>query len=107
MGNDKRASTPAGRALARTRVRPKASWSWLTDDHTADMVHHMEGFGGAIMFSKTRDGGALSLTLYLGDAMVKKYPQTPVDLWFDLVDAFTELQIEAPAWLDASEPGSI
>lgn len=42
-------------------------------DEVAELVTNIMEQGGAVMFSRTSDGGALSVTVFLDDQRVRKY----------------------------------
>lgn len=62
----------------RSNLRPVIEIHWSDIDATSirgalDAVTRM---GGAIMFGRTSDGGALSICILDGDSKIKEYPHT-------------------------------
>lgn len=67
-------------------------WSDVDEHRRALAIDSVTRGGGAIMFGRTSDGGALSLVVLHGTAKIKEYPHTAeeaAELIDWLVDEFT------------------
>lgn len=69
-------------------------WSDVDKGRLALLVDTITRAGGAVMFGRTQDGGALSLVVLHGESKMKEYPHTAVEAeellqW--LVDEFVSL----------------
>lgn len=58
----------------------KASWEDAEADTIWRVIYRVTNAGDAVMFSKTRDGGACVITLMTGDDRVKQYATGPEEL---------------------------
>lgn len=66
---------------SRPNIRPfrVASWSDIEPEDLHALVIAVESAGGAVMLGRTTDGGALSITVLVGDRKVKEYPKNAQD----------------------------
>src|SRR4029450_3845804 len=79
-------STPSKHGLSLGDGSAQNNWS-----HLVSVVDS----GAAVMVSRTSDGGAISLTLYLGELRYREYASTPetLDALFDAMDALAQGQL--------------
>lgn len=79
-------STPSKQGISLGDGAHQNNWS-----HLVSVVDS----GAAVMISRTSDGGAISLTLYLGELRYREYASTPqtLDALFDAMDALAQGQL--------------
>ena len=71
-GRRKTNTTPVVRA--NMRVVRAVSWIDIDSDSIVDIVCLVTKHGGAVMFGRTSDGGALSLCVLDNENKIKEYP---------------------------------
>ena len=55
------------------------SYAAISPDTIRSIVQTVANGGGAVMFGQTRDGGAYSVMVLLGDEKIKEYPRDQTD----------------------------
>ena len=73
-GRQAKSSTPVVRA--NLRVVRAVSWADIDDSTIADLVRLATGYGSAIMFAVTSDGGAFSICVLDNQNKIKEYPHS-------------------------------
>lgn len=76
---NRRAGSPgtSGRNYAGPKVG--ASWSEVASEELANFVNRITDGGGCCIFSKSTDGGVLSLTVIYGNERWRGYPRNEAD----------------------------
>src|SRR5689334_15004130 len=74
----------SGRAASAARgysQRPRSSvdWDQIDQSRIGLLVHAVTKPGAAIMFGRTSDGGALSVTVLDGDNRIREWPRSAED----------------------------
>lgn len=67
------AKEPTQKGTWRKKLHKVISWSSANADSIKSAVVGVTDSGGAILFSATRDGGALVLSVYSGEETAKEY----------------------------------
>jgi hypothetical protein len=63
------------RRLSRRNDEP-ISWNSITSGTIASLVQSATAIGGCAILGTTSDGGALSVTVIVGDDRIREYPRT-------------------------------
>jgi len=100
MVKDPQGPDQRNRSAALPRVRPKATWFWLSAERMHKLVTHMQEHGGAVLFSQTQNHLSLSCKVYLGDDYYHFYANNPTELYYGLIDTFEHLAVSEPDWLE-------
>src|SRR3954464_10204355 len=58
------------------RSRASIAWSDIHADRIGTLVFAVTGGGAAVMFGRTSDNGALSITILDGDERIREWPHT-------------------------------
>lgn len=58
------------------RPRSSIAWDEIPQDNIGTLVHTVCSQGAAIMFGRTSDGGALSITILDGEERIREWPHT-------------------------------
>lgn len=76
--NDGPSSTTTSRGYT-SRPRGSVYWDEIPQEQIGLLVHAITKSGAAIMFGRTSDGGALSLTVLDGDNRIREWPRSAED----------------------------
>lgn len=106
MGNDPTSTRSRNAKQAQRKVRPLATWSWLSAEALQQLLMRCQECDIALMFSRTADGHSLGLKMYRGDDNIKKYAQDPTELLYIMMDMFDAYGEAYPAFLEAWASGS-
>jgi len=78
--NGRRKPNQAPVVRANVRLVRSVSWGDVDSDSIADIVRLVTRYGGAVMFGRTSDGGALSLCVLDNENKIKEYPHDADDV---------------------------
>jgi len=75
------------------RFTTDASWSEVPADELAHFVSRVVGCGGCCIFSKSSDGGVLSLTVIYGNERFRSFPRSSNEAIVAMRDILDDLNV--------------